>query len=148
MSVSFVDLLPLFKSNLFTNAFMDKVISGSDKAEIRLPGTHFFFRMDKGTFPSSKNQKKKKKKKRMRPSCQILLVVFWIIIYLLYCSGRSIVSFPWRVLSIWFCISQRWWNWQICKLGVKNPCIRFAFLFFFLLFCSIILMNDLNSASV
>ncbi|KAF8042341.1 hypothetical protein BT93_A0841 [Corymbia citriodora subsp. variegata] len=31
------DLLPLFKSNLFTNAFTDKVISGSDKAEIRLP---------------------------------------------------------------------------------------------------------------
>lgn len=31
------DLLPLFKSNLFTNAFTDKVISGSDKAEIQLP---------------------------------------------------------------------------------------------------------------
>ncbi|XP_039173550.1 uncharacterized protein LOC104453049 [Eucalyptus grandis] len=31
------DLLPLFKSNLFTNAFTEKVISGSDKAEIRLP---------------------------------------------------------------------------------------------------------------
>jgi len=57
MSISFVDLLPLFKSNLFTNAFTEKVISGSDKAEIRLPGK-FFVRMDKGTFPSKKIKNK------------------------------------------------------------------------------------------